>query len=149
MASGSGIPSTPPYIRICKLLTHYRTPQIDTLSVLGGTSEPLKKPLERIGEFVFGPLCFEVWEGAGGHLPGEIVLVDRLYRIVFSGDIYINIKELTREQAAYNRYAPYLMTSVDTDPQLAAQERKALLELLGPGDWTVFGGHGPGKEFHL
>ena len=138
-----------PYIRICKLLTHYRTPQIDTLSVLGGTSEPLKKPLERIGEFVFGPLCFEVWEGAGGHLPGEIVLVDRLYRIVFSGDIYINIKELTREQAAYNRYAPYLMTSVDTDPQLAAQERKALLEILGSGDWTIFGGHGPGKEFHL
>ena len=138
-----------PYIRICKLLTHYRSPQADTLKVIGGTSSPLKEPLERIGEFAFGPLSFEVWEGAGGHLPGEIVLVDRLYRIAFSGDIYFNLKELTREQAAYNRYAPYLMTSVDTNPPLAAQERKALLELLGPGDWTIFGGHGPKKELHL
>ena len=50
---------------------------------------------------------------------------------------------------AYNRYAPYLMTSVDTDPRLAAREREALMDLLGSGTWTVFGGHGPAKVFRL
>ena len=50
---------------------------------------------------------------------------------------------------AYNRYAPYLMTSVDTDSALAAREREALWPMLGPGVWTVFGGHGLGKVVDL
>ena len=135
-----------PYIRICKLLTGYHSPNPAILKVLGGTSLPLEQPLEEIGSFSFGPLSFCVLEGAGGHLPGEIILVETKRRLVFSGDIYFNLKETTPEQTAYNRYAPYLMTSVDTDPALAARERQAMLELLGPGSWTIFGGHGPAKE---
>ena len=138
-----------PYARICKLLTHYRSPDPERLRVLGGTSKPLTEPLERVGNFSFGPMAFEVWEGAGGHLPGELILMDRTHKVAFTGDIYVNLKELTREQAAYNRYAPYLMTSVDTDPALAARERDAFLRLLGHGGWTVFGGHGPAKVFRL
>ena len=46
------------------------------------------------------------------------------------------------DQAAFNRLAPYLMTSVDSDPALAARERDAVFALLGPGEWTLFGGHG-------
>ena len=134
-----------PYIRICKLLTGYRSPNPAALKVLGGDEAPLTQPLEEIGRFSFGPLSFRVFEGAGGHLPGEILLVEEQYRLVFSGDIYVNLKETTREQTAYNRYAPYLMTSVDTDPALAARERQAMLALLGEGTWTVFGGHGPAK----
>ena len=88
-------------------------------------------------------------EGAGGHLPGEIVLIDTVHHIAFTGDIYVNIKEFTREQAAYNRYAPYLMTSVDTDPALAARERQVVMGLLGPGRWRIFGGHGMVKELEV
>ena len=138
-----------PYARICKTLTSYVPPDPETLRVIAGTSKPLAHPLERTGDFSFGPLSFEVYEGAGGHLPGEIVLVERQYRLAFTGDIYVNIKEFTREQSVYNRYAPYLMTSVDTDPALAARERDALWEVLGPGDWNIFPGHGLNKEIHL
>ena len=138
-----------PYIRICKTLTAYQPPRPETLQVIGGTSRPLEKPLEAIGEFSFGDLRFEVYEGAGGHLPGEIVLVERQRKFVFTGDIYVNLKESTREQTVYNRYAPYLMTSVDTDSALAAREREALWPMLGPGAWTVFGGHGLGKVVEL
>ena len=69
--------------------------------------------------------------------------------IVFSGDIYINTHGLTREQAAYNQYAPVLMTSVDTDPALCALERKAILQRLGAGEWQIFGAHGMKKEYSL
>ena len=69
-----------------------------------------------------------------------------LEKLVFTGDILVNIRELTAEQAHYNHYAPYLMTSVDTDPALCATERKELPKLLGPGRWHIFGGHGPRKE---
>ena len=135
-----------PYIRICKLLTAYHPPEPEGLRVIGGGTEAPKEPLERIGDFPFGGLHFEVWEGAGGHLPGEIMLVERSIGLVFTGDILINPRGSTREQRTYNSYAPYLMTSVDTDPALAAAERRALEQVLGPGKWNVFGGHGMNQE---
>ena len=45
-----------------------------------------------------------------------------------------SLKGFTAEQAAFNRLAPYLMTSVDTDPRKAAAERQALKSVLGEGD---------------
>ena len=153
-AGGNGYreenPLHAPYIRICKLLSAYAPPSPEILQVIPGTTElPPKAPLERCGTFSFAGLSFAVYEGAGGHLPGEIVLVEPNLHLVFTGDILINPKESTREQAAYNRYAPYLMTSVDTDPALAASERTALREILSPGTWTVFGGHGMSRTLTI
>ena len=54
---------------------------------------------------------------------------------------------MTAEQAEYNQYAPILMTSVDTDPQLCAEERKAIMRRLGVGSWKIFGAHGAPKEY--
>ena len=63
---------------------------------------------------------------------------------MFTGDIFVNIKGFTKVQAAFNRLAPFLMSSVDTHPKMAAQERQALFALLRQrgGRWTVCGGHG-------
>ncbi|MBR2180372.1 MAG: Zn-dependent hydrolase, partial [Oscillospiraceae bacterium] len=92
---------------------------------------------------------FEVYEGKGGHLPGETVLIDYAHHIAFTGDIYVNIKGMTPEQKQYNTYAPILMTSVDTDPKLCAEERRAILQRLGAGSWKVFGSHGGVKEYNI
>ena len=86
-------------------------------------AENLKEPLTQIGFFDFADLHFEVYEGKGGHLPGEVVLIDYKNQIAFTGDVYINVHGLTAEQAEYNQYAPILMTSVDTDPKLCGEER--------------------------
>ncbi len=67
----------------------------------------------------------------------------------FTGDIYVNMHGMTREQAAYNQYAPVLMTSVDTDPALCAAERKAVLQRLRAGNWKIIGAHGMIKEYSL
>ena len=138
-----------PYIHICKTLTAYKTAAPETLHVIGGVSTAQTQPLEHIADWSFGALDFQVWEGQGGHLPGEIVLVDRKRMLAFTGDIFINIHELTEEQARHNRYAPYLMDSVDTDPALCALERRELRSMLGPGKWSVFGGHGPVKVWNI
>ena len=103
----------------------------------------------QIGFFDFGELHFEVYQGKGGHLPGEVVLIDYAHHIVFTGDIYINIHGLTEKQAQYNQYAPILMTSVDTDPKLCALERKAVMQRLGAGSWQIFGAHGYKKDYTL
>ena len=83
-----------------------------------------------------------MWEGFGGHVAGETIWVERRERIALTGDVFVNLKGFTPEQAAFNRLAPYLMTSVDTDPRKAAAERQALKSVLGEGEWIVAGAHG-------
>ena len=131
-----------PYIRISKTLTSYRRIVPSTMQVICGDPEPVSEPLQAVGKWSFGDLEFDLYEGAGGHLAGEIVLVERKHRLVFSGDILINVKDQIPEQIVHNRFAPYLMTSVDTTPALCTAERKALPGLLTPGTWRIFGGHG-------
>ena len=89
------------------------------------------------------------FEGKGVHLPGKIVLIDYSKHIAITGDIYINIRGLTPEQAEYNQYAPILMTSVDTDPKLCAEERRAIIGRLGVGRWQIFGAHGFKKDYSV
>jgi len=138
-----------PYINICKILTSYQAVNPDKITVPWNDIQDLTEPLTQIGFFDFGELHFEVYEGKGGHLPGEIVLIDYSKHIAITGDIYINTHNLTAEQAEYNRYAPILMTSVDTDPKLCLQERKAIMQRLGVGNWQIFGAHGFKKDYFV
>lgn len=137
-----------PYIRICKALTYYKPLDPARITAMCGADE-LSGPLTPAGHLSFGELEFDIFEGAGGHLSGEIALIDYAQGIVFAGDIYVNIKGFTPEQAEYNRCAPILMTSVDTDAALAAAERSALMRRLGAGEWRIFGGHGQMKLYHV
>ena len=138
-----------PYINICKILTSYKAVNPEKLKVLWNNIETLSEPLTQIGFFDFQELHFEVYEGKGGHLPGEIVLIDYTHHIAITGDIFINTHGLTPQQAEYNQYAPILMTSVDTDPKLCAEERKAIMQRLGVGKWQIFGAHGFKKDYSV
>ena len=136
-----------PNIAACKLLTSYEIVQPEKITVPWANIQNPSEPLTQIGFFDFGELHFEVYEGKGGHLPGEIVLVDYRHHLAFTGDIYINMHGLTPEQAAHNQYAPILMTSVDTDPGECREERNAILQRLGVGKWQIFGSHGFKKDY--
>lgn len=135
-----------PYISICKTLTEYRVIEKDKLCSKWNKSS-LSVSIEQIGFYSVGELNFEVYEGKGGHLPGEILLIDFEHRVAFTGDVFVNLNNLTKKQAEYNKYAPILMTSVDTDSELCAKERAAFLQRLGVGKWSIFGGHGQKKEY--
>lgn len=136
-----------PYINICKILTSYKETEPDKITALWKDIPDLSEPITQIGFFDFEELHFEVYEGKGGHLPGEIVLIDYSKNIAITGDIYINTHGLTAEQAEYNQYAPILMTSVDTDPKLCQEERRAIMQRLGVGQWQIFGAHGFKKDY--
>jgi len=135
-----------PYVNICKLITGYKVANKKSLTALWNKSS-LSEPIEQIGFFKIGELKFEVYEGQGGHLLGEIILIDFEHKIAFTGDVFVNLKDLTAKQAEYNKYAPILMTSVDTDSKLCATERSAVLQRLGVGQWNIFGGHGQKKDY--
>ncbi len=136
-----------PYINICKILTDYTPPSPDKITILHKGRCESDVPLVQTGFFSIGDLDFEVYEGKGGHLLGEIVLIDYKNHIAFTGDIFINLRGFTPEQATYNQYAPILMTSVDTDPKLCAVERQAIMQRLGTGSWQIFGAHGCKKDY--
>lgn len=138
-----------PYINICKVLTSYKAVNPEKIITLWNNIETLNEPLTQIGFLDFEELHFEVYEGKGGHLPGEIVLIDYTHHLAFTGDIFINTHGLTHEQAEYNQYAPILMTSVDTNPKLCAEERKAIMQRLGIGQWQIFGAHGFKKDYSV
>ncbi len=135
-----------PYINICKILTEYETVDKSKLRKCFNRSS-LSAPIEQIGFYKIGELNFEVYEGKGGHLLGEILLIDFDNKVAFTGDVFINLNDLTKKQAEYNQYAPILMTSVDTDSKLCAKERSAFLQRLGVGEWSIFGGHGQKKTY--
>ena len=138
-----------PYINICKILTSYKPVSPEKIITLWNDVDHLTEPLTQIGFFDFEELHFEVYEGKGGHLPGEVVLIDYSNHIAITGDIYINVHGLTTEQSEYNQYAPILMTSVDTNPKLCAEERKAIMQRLGVGNWQIFGAHGFKKDYSV
>jgi len=129
-----------PYVKISKLISGYRPPRTDTFRTFPAPAAD--GILSAHTETEIGPFRFTVYEGSGGHVAGEVILIEETHRLVFTGDIFVNIKAFTPEQARFNTLAPYLMTSVDTDPALAKAEREAFRTLLSPGTWQVFGGHG-------
>ena len=143
-----------PYVRISKVLSRYRPPEtVEMIPIEPDGSCPV--PDRPVGCLMIPAGCidvlgmhFEVYLGCGGHAPGEVVYLCRAHRIVFSGDIFVNIKGFTKAQARFNGLAPYLMTSVDTDPAAAAKQREDMFALLDSGDWTVFGGHGAPYLYH-
>ena len=136
-----------PYVNICKTLTRYVPTEPEKIKGLWDVPGEQEAPLAQMGLFRFGDMCFEVYQGKGGHLAGETVLIDYEHHVAFTGDIYVNIHGMTREQSTYNQYAPVLMTSVDTDPELCAQERRSIMQRLGVGQWQIFGAHGMKKDY--
>ena len=143
------LPEHKPYIRICKALTHYQPCDPSRIHTPWKHFETLDGLLTQVGFFDVGEMHFEVYVAQGGHVPGETILIDYEHRIAFTGDVYFNVHAVTPQQAEYNRYAPVLLSSVDTDPARCAAERRAIMNRLGMGDWQVFGSHGMKKEYAL
>ena len=131
-----------PYCRISKLLTKYTPPDMDTLRLIERTREKEDAPVSPLGTLYFQGLTLDVCEGNGGHAKGEVVLVDEKNRLVYSGDIVVNIRGFSKEQAAFNALAPYLMTSVNLDSALATEERVYLQNKFSPKAYTYCCGHG-------
>ena len=133
-----------PYVFIGRILCGYKIPDYRRMRCLGEPSPfgEQRELLERIDTLEVPPFSFEVWEGKGGHVRGETMLIDRKQRVCVSGDVFVNVHGETKPQARYNALGPFLLTSVDSDPKLAREERMELFDLLDDGAWQILGGHG-------
>lgn len=128
-----------PYMLISKIITGYNPPDLSRCTVVGMKKD--SSLLSRIGTMHFGEKEWLVYEGPGGHVRGEMIIVCPELKLVFTGDIYVNIKGFSPEQKAFNILAPYLMTGVDEDSALATATRNLLLDKFS--GYTLCPGHGP------
>ena len=139
-----------PYSRISKLLSDYVPPAMDTLIIVddavredgGERAESRKEPIEPLGTVDFCGSKLSLYSGNGGHANGEVVIVDEENKLVFSGDITVNVHGYIKEQAEFNSLAPYLMTSVNMNSKLATEERRFLISRFSPDEYTYCCGHG-------
>lgn len=136
-----------PYVKITKLLTGYETPALEKCEFIGDCPDFKDMLIAKAGILNFHDLSFEIYVGCGGHVNGELIAIERHEKIAFTGDIFVNIKGFSPEQAKFNKLAPYLMTSVDTNPSVARREREEFFSLLDEGHWKIFGGHGSVYEY--
>lgn len=128
------------YCKLSRIISGYTPPPLEKIKIIGEKQNA--EPLSKIGEFVFEDLSFTVYEGNGGHVKGETILICEDKKLMFTGDNLVNIKGFSEEQRQFNLLAPYLMTSVNVNSQKASLLRELLFEKSkgylvcpGHGEW--------------
>ena len=127
-----------PYCSTSRIISQYKAPNLSQLSIIGDKKD--NELLSYIGKVDFAGYRFDVYEGRGGHVKGESVIVCDELKIIFSGDIFVNVKGFTKEQKEFNQLAPFLMTGVDFDPKVNKECREYLLQKYK--GYKFFPGHG-------
>ena len=93
-----------------------------------------------IASIDIGGYRFDVLEGLGGHMHGQIYLFSRELGVLFTADTVINFGHLTPERAEYNTLAVILVTSVNVDSGIARNERQNLMGLARETTGSYHGG---------
>lgn len=131
-----------PYYRLSTLITNYVPPALSRLCLLDMEPADDAMPLSKVGEFRFADMVFDVYQGNGGHVPGETVLLDTRHRVAITGDDYINTTDMTAPQKEFNRLAPYLARSVNQDSAKYRAILQTLRHMLDGDGWLLLPGHG-------
>jgi glyoxylase-like metal-dependent hydrolase (beta-lactamase superfamily II) len=137
------------YSKLSRIISGYTPPPTDQFQIIDRDIPEEHQELLSIGTFTIADLQFEVFEGSGGHLYGEMVFVCRKYGIAFTGDNLVNINGFSPERAEFNSLAPYLMRSVNIDSQKATAMRHQIVSLLedignlNQKPCIICSGHGP------
>lgn len=128
-----------PYVRLSKLITGYDYP-VDPAKVAIYGNKQNDALIEQVGTIELAGMTFKCYEGNGGHVRGESIYICPEQRLAFTGDDLVSIKGFSDEQATFNRYAPYLMSSVNTDSKKATAIRLELQDKLE--GYFICPGHG-------
>ncbi len=127
-----------PYCNLSKIISGYTPPPLEKCVVIGTKSDD--NLLSHISKFTFGNLIFDIYEGCGGHVKGETIIVCDKYKIIFTGDVFVNANGFSEKQKQFNLLAPYLMTSVNVNSEKAKKLREYIAKkYIG---YTLYPGHG-------
>ena len=137
------------YSKISRIISGYRPPDPARFHVINSDTPATHEDLLPIGSMSVGDLFFEILEGSGGHLDGEMIFLSRKHSIILTGDLLVNISGFSKETAEFNSLAPFLLRSVNIDSSKASDMRKKLIALiekqsrLSSKPVMICCGHGP------
>lgn len=138
------------YTTLINLFSQFCPPKNTLLLTHAGGEKRGRFPI--LDRITIGNHRFEILEGMGGHLHGQIYLFSPDLGVFFPADTVINFDHLTRERSEYNTLAVNLVTSVNVDSDRAREERKEIVRIVddtsgpffgGRQSCLVCGGHGP------
>ena len=138
------------YTTLINLFSQFCPPKNTLLLTHAGGEKRGRFPI--LDRITIGDHRFEILEGMGGHLAGQIYLFSPDLGVFFPADTVINFDHLTRERSEYNTLAVNLVTSVNVDSDRAREERKEIVRIVddtsgpffgGRQSCLVCGGHGP------
>ena len=140
------------YSKISRIISGYVVPDVSKFTVLDENTPEEHNSFIPIGYMTVGDLNFQVLEGSGGHLNGEMIYVCREAGIVLTGDILVNINGFSKERAEFNSLAPYLMKTVNLNSDKARKMRHQTMAVIqdismqNKKPCIICGGHGPVSE---
>ena len=132
------------YSRLSMIFSNYTPPDPSRFRIIGKDVPEDHEDMIKIDTVRFGDISMDVYEGSGGHIHGEMVFFSEDPKIMFTGDVYVNVNGLTNGRDEFISLAPYLMTSVNVDSVRAKKMRSAVIDLMGKDgrECMVCSGHG-------
>ncbi|MGE4485756.1 MAG: MBL fold metallo-hydrolase, partial [Oscillospiraceae bacterium] len=137
------------YSRLSRIISNYNPPSLENAVIFDRDTPKEHDKLLKIGELSIEDITFDILEGSGGHLGGEMIYASEEAGIVFTGDNLVNIDDFSEDVKYFNSIAPYLVKSVNVDSQKATRTRKEIISLINRMQkesgrrCIVCGGHGP------
>jgi len=132
------------YGRLCRIITDYVAPERGRIRTIGDVPET-HSDFILLDKIRFGDLELEVYAGPGVRTRGQTVILCRQPKILFTGDLYSNVKDVIPERAEFNKIAPYMSADSDEDLNRLTDARNKLGEIMdsiGRSGMVVCGGHG-------
>ncbi len=130
------------YGRLCRIITDYVAPEKERIKVIGQAPES-HEDFVMLHKLAFGDLELEIFEGPGVHTKGQTVIICRSPKLLFTGDLYSNDKDVIPERAEYNKIAPFLSSDSEEDlKRLTRSKLGAIMDSIGRTGMIVCGGHG-------
>ncbi len=135
------------YGRLSRIITDYVPPEKGSIRIIGGDVPEDHDDFVLLDKVVIGDVELEVYEGPGVISKGECVMISRGPKLLFTGDIYSNNKDVTPERAEFNQIAPYVTKEGENDAIIDARTKLGkLMDSVGRDGMIVCGGHGNIKE---
>ena len=134
------------YGRLCRIITDYVAPDKSIIRTIGDAPES-HDDFILLDKIKFGDIELEVYEGPGVHTKGQTVVACRNPKLLFTGDLYSNVKDVTSERAEYNQIAPYLPSdSEEYFQKLARDKLGKIIDSIGRDGLIICGGQGNIKK---
>ena len=128
------------YGRLSRIITDYSAPEESSIEIIGDAPKEHTE-FSEMGKIVFGDITLRPFEVPTNISHGGMVYVCDSPKMVFTGDLFVNKKDLIPEREGFEEIAPFLPKDNDINID-GCSKIKALIESIGKEGTIICGGYG-------